>query len=121
MAVNWPIHISRKFDWGSGVSYTPRFEQNQFGDGYKEIYVMGINPLEVEMSINYENLSPSDFGILLTFLKTYSDGTVVTIPLYPEDPTGSTTDKFIITDFSYTRDYLANVSIKVKKWNGASA
>lgn len=117
MAINWPT-LTTKMSISSSITRTVRLVALELGDGAQNVYADGINNAMAEMSIVYEYLSQSEANTLLTFLKTYSKGQIITIPLLVEDPTGATTANFYITGFSYSREEggtLTNFEITVKE------
>lgn len=93
---NWPT-LASKMDVSTSITYNPRVIVNQFGDGYQARVADGINNNPRQMTVQYVNISPTDHHTLLNFVKPKSaSGEAVTVPVLPEDETGSTTALFMI-------------------------
>jgi phage-related protein len=113
MAVNWPT-LSLKPHPSSRIKFENNIDKLLLGDGYALRYAKGINNLKRTYTIVYQNLSSVDTTTLIAFLKANSLGQSIAIPLWPEDPSGSTTGYFMIDTFDFDRGegVLANFSIE---------
>ena len=98
MAVNFPT-IATKPDTSSTLTYQSRLLFNRFGDGYQSIIPDGINNLVRNYTPVFLHITPAEHGTLLSFVKTHRPlGTIITMPIYPEDSTGNTRANFVIIE-----------------------
>ncbi len=101
MAVTYPVVV---YGQASSIDTTPRLIRTIMGDGNQAIIVNGINFLDESGQLEHPLLEAADAATLRTFLKTYCNGTVVTIVNWMEDYTGATTMNVILTGYRQAFD-----------------
>jgi phage-related protein len=101
------------FDESSRISHTARSIKSSFGDGYQEVTPDGINNIVRTGTIVHRfvpqstNTRSVGAGVLRTFLRqNCGTNTVVQIPNWFEDPTGSTTLNVYLE--SWSESYTGN-------------
>lgn len=101
MAVTYPTII---YGTNSTISTTPRTIKTEYGDGYQQVIADGINYLPRSGTLEHPLIDNATAATLLAFLRTNSNGTVVTILNKMEDPTGASTLNVRIVSWSHSFD-----------------
>lgn len=115
MTINWPT-LSCNMDWASTITYSPKLEIFEMGDGATCRYGVGINNDPGTFNIVYTNMTQGDFATLRDFIKLYkATGKAILIPRWPEDRTGGTTGYFYITQSNITGDYAPNMTVMAQE------
>lgn len=98
---NYPT-LTLGFDIRSVCKSTPEIEVVQYDDGYKSVFPKGVLNRRRSYTIVQKVVSLAEASTLRSFLVSNSQGQAITVPVYNEDPTGSTTSDFYIVDWSDT-------------------
>lgn len=99
-------------DKGFSRQNTPRVHLAQFGDGYSQRIVNGINALDQVFSLNFANRPKADIDAITNFLET--KGGVTSFNFTYDEDGSETTIKVLCTNWSQAWAYADYYNLQMK-------
>ena len=101
MTISYPVLT---YGQGSRLDTVARLISTPYGDGYQQVIGDGINNVPRNGVIEHPLLDNATAATLLAFLRANSQGQIVTMVNWIEDPTGATNITVRIISWTHTLD-----------------